>query len=134
MLINPLRFQPHVQKSMSDSESGSSAEWCVARDALVSTDSNLHDLRKWGFSFITGLLTVDALFANIQDNRKLAALAGTYVLVTGLVVVDRNYHVLQDALAQRAGIIERRTGMETKKRPQSTAPNTTISKRPSRAA
>ena len=88
---------------------GNETEWKEARDTLVSVDNNLHDLRKWGFSFITGLLTVDALFANIPDTWKLAALVGTFVLVAGLALVDRNYHVLEDAIAQRATIIEAKT-------------------------
>ena len=93
-------------------ESASLTEWQAARDALTSSDNNLHDLRKWGFSFVTGLLTVDAVFAHISSWWKVAALAGTYVLITALVVVDRNYHALQDALAQRAGLIERRSGLD----------------------
>ncbi len=93
-------------------ESANLTEWQAARDALTSSDNNLHDLRKWGFSFVTGLLTVDAVLAHVSIWWKVAALMGTYVLITALVVVDRNYHALQDALAQRAGLIERRSGLD----------------------
>lgn len=87
-------------------------EWKAARDSLTAADTNLHDLRKWGFSFVTGLLTVDAVFASIPGTWKLAALLATFVLIAALVIIDRNYHVLEDTIAERAAIVEARVGFE----------------------
>lgn len=72
-------------------------------------DTKLHDLRKYGFTFITGLLTVDTLFTKVPDNWKLAALSSTLVLIVGLYLMDRNYRVFQKAASARAELIERRS-------------------------
>ena len=99
----------HDSKSASDDSS--SDEWQAARDVLADCDDHLHDLRKYGFSFITGLLSVEALFYVGQGSWKLAALVGTLFLIVPLDFVDRNYRILQEAASLRAQIIERRTRM-----------------------
>ncbi len=90
-------------------------EWQAARGVLARFDENLHDLRKYGFSFVTGLLTVDALFANISDNWKLAALIGTMALIVVLSVVDRNYQVFLKGANHRATLLENRCTFELTK-------------------
>lgn len=88
-------------------DSSGLSEWQAARDVLGKFDEKLHDLRKYGFSFITGLLTVSALFATIQSSWKLAALLATLSLIVALDLVDRNYRVIQFAAAIDAQILER---------------------------
>lgn len=91
------------------------SEWQAARDVLARFDENLHDLEKYGFSFITGLLTIDALFGQINPEFKLAALIGTLALIVVLDVVDRNYRVFQQGAAQRATLLENRSNPELTK-------------------
>jgi hypothetical protein len=90
-------------------------EWQEARDVLARFDGNLHDLRKYGFSFVTGLLTVDALFATISDYFRLAALIGTMALIVVLALVDRNYRVFEEGATQRATLLENRSSSELTK-------------------
>jgi hypothetical protein len=78
---------------------------------ILEYEDKLHDLRKYGFSFITGLLSVDALFAVVAGSYKLAALLGTLCLIVLLDFIDRNYRILEQAASLRAQIIERRTRM-----------------------
>ena len=96
----------------STSNDPSLSEWQTARAVLNSYDDRLHDLHKVGFSFVTGLLTVDALLANIPDNWKLAALVAALFLIVPLDLVDRNYRVFTTAASIRAQIIERRSLMD----------------------
>jgi|SRR5208337_332475 len=90
------------------------SEWQAARDVLDKFDERLHELRKYGFSFITGLLSVDALLAGpstVPLGWKLAALIATLSLIVALNLVDRNYRVIQLAATIDAQIIERRSEM-----------------------
>ena len=96
--------------SSSSSDSGP-PEWQAARDVLDKFDERLHDLRKYGFSFITGLLSVDAIFAAISASWKLAALIATLALIVSLNLVDRNYRVFQIAATIDAQLLERRNEM-----------------------
>ena len=86
-------------------------EWQAARDVVDAFDERLHDLRKYGFSFVTGLLSVDALFSSITVGWKLAALLATLVLIVSLDLVDRNYRVFQTAATIDAQLLERRNEM-----------------------
>jgi len=88
------------------------SEWQAARDVLDKFDERLHDLRKIGFSFITGLLTVDSLLATIANSWKLAALVATLFLIVPLDLIDRNYRVLMTAASIRAEILEKRSRMD----------------------
>ena len=99
-----------MSSSSSQSDNKNSQEWDSAREVLDRFDERLHDLRKYGFSFITGLLSVDALFAapsTIPLSWKLAALIATLCLIVSLNLVDRNYRVLQLAATIDAQFLER---------------------------
>ena len=87
-------------------------EWQAARDVLAQYDGYLHDIRKYGFSFVTGLLTVDALLGAAEPEFKLAALVGTMALIVILFVIDRNYRVFLAAANLRATLLERRSPPE----------------------
>lgn len=94
-------------------------EWETAREVLSKFDDRLHDLRKIGFTFITALLSADAIiFVNwiegveLPDYIKLAVLLVTLLLIVTLLLVDRNYQIFQRAAATRAKILERRLNLE----------------------
>ena len=89
-------------------------EWKAARDILSKFDDRIADLRKWGFSFLSGLITADALtklfggndFPN--DRIGIAIFSITLVLVIALMVLVKNYQLFQTATAIRARILETR--------------------------
>jgi len=87
-------------------------EWKQAQKILKQFDDYLHDIRKYGFSFVTGLLTVDALLGSMEPTLKLAALTGTMALVAVLFVIDRNYRVFLAAANLRDTQLERRSSPE----------------------
>lgn len=100
---------------MPDSNKELLPEWQAARDVVAKIDENLYDLRKYGFSFVAGLLTVDALFArtsNILPGSKPALIVGTMALIVVLALVDRNYRVIQQGASLRATLLERRSSPE----------------------
>lgn len=98
-------------------------EWKTARDVLDKTDDNLHDLRKYGFTFVTALLTAQSILIPASSSStsnavvaqpvvKLAVFGVTLVLIIALQVIDRNYLVLQQAAATRALVLERTLNLE----------------------
>jgi hypothetical protein len=98
-------------------------EWKQARDLLKSYDDRLHDLRKYGFSFLTALLTAEAILGPtvikqgeaLVDNAnvlKFAVLAVTLLLIAALHLLDRNYRLFQQAADTRAVVLERRLNLE----------------------
>jgi hypothetical protein len=97
-------------------------EWKVARELLASFDDRLDNLRKYGFSFLTALLTADSILLPgsvpaladkaLSDPVKLAVLVVTLFLIVALQFVDRNYQVFQEAAASRARVLERILNLE----------------------
>lgn len=97
-------------------------EWKAARDTLNNFDERLHDLRKYGFTFLTALLTADSILLPgsmpalagkaVPDPVKFAVLVVTLVLVVALQLMDRNYQVFQQAAASRARVLERTMNLE----------------------
>ncbi|MFB0503705.1 MAG: hypothetical protein ACETWE_07725 [Candidatus Bathyarchaeia archaeon] len=88
-------------------------EWETARDVLKAFDDRLHDLRKYGFSFITAFLTASTiLFESLSEPVKATVLGVTLLLIFGLFLMDRNYRVFQKAAATRAEILERVLNIE----------------------
>jgi hypothetical protein len=89
-------------------------------------------LRKYGFTFITSLITAESfLLPYIQSlttpaasnsqpaasttftpEIKLAIVAATLVLIIALQIMDRNYQVLAEAAAKRALVIENTLNIE----------------------
>jgi hypothetical protein len=97
--------------SSASSESDSDLkEWTAARTVLDNFDQRLSDLRKYGFTVITGLLSVSAIFTtSIPSAWQLAAILATMSLIVCLDLVDRNYRVFQEAGAIDAQVLERRS-------------------------
>ena len=104
-------------------------EWEAARDVLKSFDERLHDLRKYGFSFITAMLAVEGWFgpkllsggasapgtaAQVPDKdlMVLTVVMVNLILICAVRVIERNYEVFQIAAAARALVLERVLNLE----------------------
>jgi hypothetical protein len=94
-------------------------EWETARDVLQKFDDRIHDLRKYGFSFVTALLTAQSLLipyvkdtTSVPDDVKLGVIAITLLLIVTLRLLEKNYQLFQAAAATRALILETRLNLE----------------------
>jgi hypothetical protein len=106
-------------------------EWSAARDVLKTFDDRIHDLRKYGFTFITGLISVQGFLlpfipsagnaassatatgsSGIPDDVKFGVLIATTILIVVLRWFDGNYQGFQYGAAIRAKIIERFLNLE----------------------
>jgi hypothetical protein len=98
-------------------------EWKKARDTLQFFDDKLHDLRKYGFSFLTGLLAAGSILSEIvlqatlpstitPERVKFAVFFVTLMLIVALHLLDKNYRVLQQAACTRAIVLERKLNLE----------------------
>ena len=97
-------------------------EWEVARNILKDFDAHLHDLRKYGFSFLTALLAAESLLIPtwlppsnstvLPEHIKVAVLLVDLILIVALQLIDRNYQILQTAAATRAMALERILNLE----------------------
>jgi hypothetical protein len=99
-------------------------EWKQARDVLKTFDDRVHDLRKYGFTFITGLITVQGLLLpwippsgqqgaiGIPDPVKFGVLIATSLLIIVLRWFDGNYQGFLYGAATRAKVIERFMNLE----------------------
>lgn len=112
-------------KEPSDPNTTHFKEWQKARDILKEFDDRLHDLRKYGFTFLTALLTGSTILFEswltegpsgqgtpLPDYVKLAILIVTMGLIVTLYMNDRNYRVFQKAAATRATVLERKLNLE----------------------
>lgn len=100
-------------------------EWQAARDLISNFDKQIHDLRQWGFSFITALLAAQSLLlpsllpggtnsssSAIAEPVKFGVLSVTLVLIVALRQVEKNYQMYQKAANFRALILERQLNVE----------------------
>jgi hypothetical protein len=98
-------------------------EWEAARKLLQEFDDRIHDLRKYGFSFLTALIAAESLLipsstfaafgrAGMPDIIKLAVMGVTLLLIVTLRVIERNYQLFITCAAQRARILERIMNLE----------------------
>jgi hypothetical protein len=102
----PLPLLDHLQK-----------EWEQCRQRIEAVDGTLADLRKFGFSLITGLLAASGLVGGaagllgaskpLPQGVVSALVAINCILVFVLYVVDRYYVVIQQGAVQRAIDLER---------------------------
>ena len=106
-----------------DADSNLEKELEQARDSLKAFDDRLHDIRKYGFSFVTALLTAQSILipalgsgsagnSSIGDFVKLGVLSVTLLLIGALRVLEYMYMSFNEATATRARVIERRLNME----------------------
>jgi hypothetical protein len=99
-------------------------EWKQTREVLKAFDDRIHDLRKYGFSFVTGLITLQGFLlpwvppsesteaAGIPDEAKFGVLVATILLIIVLRWIDGNYRGLQYGAATRSKVIERLLNLE----------------------
>lgn len=93
-------------------------EWKVARDALKEFDTRLHDLSKFGFSFLTALLAAESILVprTLAEGPNPDALPGfvrfcilmvTLIFIVTIGLIERNYQLFLKAINQRAVVLER---------------------------
>ena len=91
-------------------------EWLTTRELLRNYDDRIHDLRKYGFSFITALLTAQSLLivgpTGIPDLVKVVVIGITILLILALSFFEKSYQIIQEAAVERALIIERNLNLE----------------------
>lgn len=112
----PLRVTiepPLPDIAASDDEAALKQEWAECRTTIGRFDSILIDLRKYGFSFVTTLLTASALFgiasaSDVKADAVVAALIIIMALNTLLFTVDVYYTSLQSGAVERALDLEAR--------------------------
>jgi hypothetical protein len=103
-------------------------EWKAARDVIGKFDDRIDNLRKNGFTFITGLLTAQSLLESnlmlgtpnsatntVLPSVKVAVVTATLILIIALRLLDRSYIVQQRAAINRAMMIEKFLNIELTK-------------------
>jgi hypothetical protein len=115
-----------AENSLKTENDNQMKEWDKAREVLKDYDERLHELRKYGFSFLTGLLTVDVFATKVITNAttptptptaipeifNLGIFLVTLILIIALHLLDKNYRVFQQAANTRANVIERKLNLE----------------------
>jgi hypothetical protein len=83
-------------------------EMAACRNAIDRMDQLLEDLRKYGFSLITALLTASGIAAGITHTGSVlpVAAATTMFLVIALFGIDMYYHVMLSAAVERSMDLE----------------------------
>ncbi len=93
-------------------------EWKTGRSTIKDFDTRLHDLRKYGFSFLTALLTAEAILipaaaaaavqsVGVPSFIKLGVFVVTLLLILALRLMDRYYVLFIKAIVDRTLILER---------------------------
>jgi len=99
-------------------------EWQSTRELLKNYDDRIHDIRKYGFTFITALLATQAILlpylpnqsnSGLPDNIKTGILAITLLLILALAFFEKSYQLYQEAAAQRSIILELRLNLNFSK-------------------
>jgi len=101
-------------------------EWEESRSSIKTLDERLHDIRKYGFTFITAFLTASTILFQtysvapsvgfegvpFPETFKAAILGVTLLLILGLFILDRNYRVVQTAIRDRLLVLEKLLNIE----------------------
>lgn len=101
----------------SDRNANRLEEWKHARDTIKDFDDRIHDLRKYGFSVITTLLTITGFLSTagvdpITEPARVAVIAAIMLLIVALRYMERNYQMFQRAISDRARILENLLNLE----------------------
>jgi hypothetical protein len=85
-------------------------EWTECRSTIGRFDSILSDLRKFGFTLVTGLITAGALLGSSTPtlDERAAAFAAIMFLVFALFLIDMYYDTLLVGAVERALDLEER--------------------------
>jgi hypothetical protein len=93
-------------------------EWVTARTLIDTLDDRMNDLRKVGFTFVTGILAVSGIFlpetteGGLSYGIKAAIIIVTLALIVALALFEKNNFIVQRAASQRALVLERRLNLE----------------------
>ena len=90
-------------------------EWKNARELSKDVDGQQHDLRKYGFTFLSALIAADSLtklFYDADERIILGVVGVTLLLTVALSLFDRRYELFKHAIAIRAKILEARLNLE----------------------
>lgn len=90
-------------------------EWQSNKELLDMLGNRIYVLRKYGFSFITTLLTAQAILipgnlfgaVSLPDIVKFAVFSVTILLILALLLFEKSYQILHEAAEQRAIVLER---------------------------
>ena len=93
------------------------AEWGECRTTIGRFDVYITDLRKYGFTFITGLLATTGFLTRTGSETftpvvKLGVLFTTLALIVVLSFLDQQYRLLQRSATIRARILEHALNMD----------------------
>lgn len=86
-------------------------EWARARDVIEKCDERIHDIRTKGLTFVTGLLTAQAVLglkpgSEFSRALAIAVLAFSLVVVLGVRLFEKHNELLAAAAAARCHVIE----------------------------
>jgi len=103
--------------STSSSYGNALDEWKEARSVIARFDNNLHDLRKYGFTFVTALLAANGLISQggtsiVPAGVKAGVLVATMGLIVTLKLLDTHYRLFQKAASIRGRILEDRLNLD----------------------
>jgi len=92
-------------------------EWKEARSVIARFENNLHDLRKYGFTFVTALLAADGLLSQggntvVPPGVKAGVLVTTMGLIVTLKLLDTHYGLFQKAASIRGRLLEDRLNLD----------------------
>ena len=90
-------------------------EWKEARHVIEKFDDRQHDLRKYGFTFLSALIAADSLtklFSGVDDRIRIAVISVTLLLTVALRILDKSYSLFMEAATVRAKILEVKLNLE----------------------
>ncbi len=97
-----------------DDENQDYKEWVTARKSIDKFDGYTVNIRKYGFTFITGIITAQAILTPtpISYPVKFSVIVVTMALILAIALFEQYIRIMQHAAVQRALILERRLNIE----------------------
>jgi hypothetical protein len=83
-------------------------EWKEARTKINELDNNLHDLRKYGLTFVAALLATNTIleYTKLNNLTKFSISIITISFITVLNLIDQYYQDITAAVSERARVLE----------------------------
>jgi len=106
-----------AQSPVNPSQDNRLYEWNAARAVIERFDGYLTDLRRYGFTLTTSLLSITGLFSSspavgFPPEAKFGVVSSIMVLVVALYFLDANYRYIQRGAVVRARILERALNLD----------------------
>lgn len=108
LFLTGIRRPPPIQplKPRFPSTTDASTEWKETRDLILALDGRRHEVRKYGISFVAGLLTAQAIIGSssttIPHDVKFAVLMATFVLIVAMRLMEEDYQHFIEGAVKRA--------------------------------